>query len=326
MRRLRLLLTLTASSALIPAQADPASAPAGSPNFLLILADDCTWSDMEIHGGQAKTPNLNALAKQGMQFDQCFQAAPMCSPTRHALYTGLYPVKSGAWPNHTMAYNWIKSIAHYLQGAGYRTHLSGKTHIRPRKVFPFEYSKLGGIEPAAVDKFMGECARDETPFLVIAASNEPHSPWTKGDRSAYPPAKITLPPVLFDTRKTRELFSAYLAEITYFDAQVGGLLRALDKHKLADNTLVIVLSEQGNSFPFAKWTCYEAGLRSAMLARWPGKVQAGARNSALVEYVDVVPTFLEAAGLARPEVLDGRSFLRVLQGESLTHKDYVFGL
>jgi len=63
-----------------------------------------------------------------------------------------------------------------------------------------------------------------------------------------------------------------------------------------------------------------------MLARWPGKAKAGTRNSALVEYVDVVPTFLEAAGVGRPEVLDGRSFLQVLQGKALTHKDYVFGL
>ena len=65
----------------------------------------------------------------------------MCSPTRHALYTGLYPVKSGAWPNHTRAYGWVKSIAHYLQAVGYRTHLSGKTHIQPKSVFPFEFSK-----------------------------------------------------------------------------------------------------------------------------------------------------------------------------------------
>jgi uncharacterized sulfatase len=297
------------------------------PNFLLILADDCTWSDMEIHGGQAKTPNLRKLATQGMSFDRCFQAAPMCSPTRHALYTGLYPVKSGAYPNHTFAHDWVKSIAHYLQAAGYRTHLSGKTHINPKTVFPFEYSKKkNNPDPDVVDRFFGECKAKDTPFLMIAASNEPHSPWNKGDANAYPPAKLALPPVFVDTKQTRDLYSAYLAEITYFDSQVGELLGILDKHDLADNTLVVVLSEQGNSFPFAKWTCYEAGLRSAMLTRWPGRVKAGSRTQALVEYTDVVPTLLAAAGLAQPKILDGRSFLPVLRGESTTHKEHVFGL
>lgn len=330
MQRLSLLLGVVFSSAILFPQASTAqtrTAKDQRPNFLLIIADDCTWSDMAIHGGQAKTPHLQELAAQGMQFDRCFQAAPMCSPTRHALYTGLYPVKSGAWPNHTRAYGWVKSIAHYLQAVGYRTHLSGKTHIKPKTVFPFEYSKKrGNPDPAAVDSFFGECAAKATPFLMIAASNEPHSPWNKGDASAYPPGDISLPPVLADTPRTRELFSAYLAEITYFDSQVGELLGLLEKHKLDKNTLVIVLSEQGNAFPFAKWTCYEAGLRSAMLTRWPGRVKAGSRTSAMVEYIDIVPTFLAAAGIARPEVLDGRSFLPVLRGEAKSHKEFAFGM
>jgi N-sulfoglucosamine sulfohydrolase len=132
--------------------------------------------------------------------------------------------------------------------------------------------------------------------------------------------------VLADSPDTRAGFSKYLAEITYFDSQVGELLALLDQHGQRENTLVVVLSEQGNSFPFAKWTCYDAGLQSACIVRWPGKVQPGAVSDALIEYVDVVPTFLEAAGQVRPNVLDGRSFLAVLTGEAGTHKTHVFGL
>jgi len=297
------------------------------PNFVLVIADDCTWSDLGVYGGQAKTPNLARLAREGMQFSHCFQAAPMCSPTRHALYTGLYPVKSGAWPNHTHAYGWVKSIATYLQALGYRTHLSGKTHIGPKSVLPFELSGKGrNPDPATIDRFLAECAAKQQPFLLIAASNEPHSPWTKGDPSAYPPDHLKLPPVLADTRRTRELFSKYLAEITYFDGQVGRVLALLDEHKVADNTLVIVLSEQGNAFPFAKWTCYEAGLRSGLIVRWPGVVKPGSRTDAMVEYVDVVPTLLDILDRERPEIVDGRSFRAVLEGKAETHKQYVFGL
>jgi uncharacterized sulfatase len=306
-------------------------APAAPPNLLLIIADDCTYLDLEVYGGQAKTPNLNRLATESMKFTRCFQAAPMCSPTRHCLYTGLYPVKSGAYPNHTFAYDWVKSIAHYLPPAGYSVHLSGKTHINPPSVFPFEYSRLAGDpnpnpDPAAFGAVLRKSAETGKPFLFIAASNEPHTPWNKGDPSAYPPASLKLPPVLVDSPDTREAFSRYLAEVTYFDSQVGALLTLLDHSGQRDNTLVVVLSEQGNSFPFAKWTCYDVGLHSGCLVRWPGKVKPGSTSDALIEYVDVVPTFLEAVGLPRPEILDGRSFLPVLTGAATTHKTHVYGL
>ncbi len=307
--------------------AAPAPAAAAKPNFVLIIADDCTCRDLGVYGGQAKTPHLTKLAAEGLKFTRCFQAAPMCSPTRHCLYTGLYPVKSGAYPNHTLAYDWVKSIAHYLQAGGYRTFLSGKTHILPRSVFPFEYSaQNNNPNPTAMEKGIRECTEKKQPFLLIAASNEPHAPWNKGDATPYPPASLQLPPVWVDTPETRNAYANYLAEITYFDGQVGEILALIDKYQQRENTLVLVLGEQGNSFPFAKWTCYDAGLQSACLVRWPGRVKPGTTTDAMVEYVDVVPTLLEAAGLPRPDILDGRSFLPVLTGAAGRHKTHVFGL
>lgn len=296
------------------------------PNFVFIMADDCTFRDIGCYGGQARTPNIDRLATEGMKFARCFQAAPMCSPTRHNIYTGLYPVKSGAYPNHTFAKAGTKSIVHYLQPLGYRVVLSGKTHIGPNNVFPFEYSKQGNNpDMKAVEKLFAECRDDETPFCLFACSNEPHTPWNKGDPSHYPPAKIKLPPYIADTPVVRENFSRYLAEITYFDDQVGQILALLDQHKLSDNTLVMVLSEQGNSLPFAKWTCYGSGLQSAMIVRWPGKVAAGSTTKAMVEYVDITPTFIEAAG-APDRDLDGKSFVKVLAGEADEHKSFSYGI
>jgi uncharacterized sulfatase len=83
------------------------------PNFLFVIADDCTYWDLECYGGQAKTPHLNRLCTEGLKFTRCFQAAPMCSPTRHCLYTGIYPVKSGAYPNHTFVKKGTQSIARH---------------------------------------------------------------------------------------------------------------------------------------------------------------------------------------------------------------------
>lgn len=296
------------------------------PNLVLILADDCTFRDIGCYGGQALTPHIDRLAQQGMRFTRCFQAAPMCSPTRHNLYTGQYPVKSGAYPNHTFVREGVKSIAHDLQPLGYRIALSGKTHIRPRDSFPFEYSSANNNpNMKVIDSLMQQCASSQTPFCLLACSNEPHSPWNKGDASQYDADQITLPDYFVDTPETRGNMVNYLAEITYFDSQVGQILDLLDQHQLSDNTLVMVLSEQGSSFPFGKWTCYDTGLQSACVVRWPGQVQPGTVIDAMVEYVDVLPTFVEAAGGSMRSELDGRSFLNVLLGKATSHKSYVFG-
>lgn len=296
------------------------------PNFLLVIADDCTYWDMECYGGQAKTPNLSRLCTEGLKFSRCFQAAPMCSPTRHCLYTGLYPVKSGAYPNHTFVTEGTRSIAHYLKQVGYRVALSGKTHINPPESFPFEYSGKKNPDIAALRQFVSDCRSTNTPFCIFACSNEPHTPWNKGDNTAYPPEDLVLPEFFVDTPATRAAYSRYLAEITYYDGQVGQLLGLLEEHGTTENTLVMVVSEQGNAFTSAKWTCYDMGLQSGMIVRWPGRVAANTVTDAMVEYVDVVPTFLAAAFAPEPHGLDGRSFLRVLTGDALEHKQFSYAI
>lgn len=303
-----------------------ASAAAEKPNIIFINADDLTFRDLGCYGGQAHTPNIDKLATEGMRFTRCFQAAPMCSPTRHNIYTGLYPVKSGAYPNHTFAKAGTKSIVQYLKPLGYRVMLSGKTHISPKEVFPFEYT--GGKNPdmKAIEKLMSESKEAGKPFCLFACSNEPHTPWNKGDASKYPPEKIELPPYIVDTPETRDAYSRYLAEITFYDDEVGQILALLDKHGLSENTLVMVTSEQGNSMPFAKWTLYDSGLQTALIARWPGKIEEGSTTDAMVEYVDLTPTFVAAAGGKPAPVLDGKSFLPVLFGEADSHKNFVYGI
>lgn len=303
------------------------------PNLVFMIADDCTYLDLEIYGGQARTPNLKRFASQGMTFSRCFQAAPMCSPTRHNIYTGIYPVKSGAWPNHTRVYPGTKSIAHDLLGAGYRVALSGKTHIAPRASFPFEYDKeFQNADPAqdrpypTLEKLITESKAAGSPFCIFACSNEPHTPYTQGNPADYPPESLQLPPTFVDTPETRQNYSKYLAEITYFDSQCGALLDLLDRQGVSENTFVMIVSEQGSAFPFAKWTCFELGLASGMVVRWPGKVQPGSQTDALVEYCDVAPTLLDAAGLPTPARMDGRSFLPVLLQQQAEHKQYTFGI
>ena len=295
------------------------------PNFVFVLADDLSYFDVGCYGGQAHTPNMDGLAAEGMRFDNCFQAAPTCSPTRHNIYTGQSPFKTGAYPNHTFANPGTKSIIHYLEPLGYRVALSGKTHIRPQSVFPFIYlGKGNNPDFKVVENFMKSCVDSDTPFCLFLTSNEPHAPWDKGDASRYPPDELDLPYTWVDTPETRDAYSRYLAETTYFDRQVGQALSLIDKYGLTNDTVFIATTEQGSSFPHAKWTLYDAGLHTGFIVRWPREVQAGSTCDALIEYSDVVPTFVEIAGGKPDPILDGKSLVPLLRGESDSHKQYVF--
>ncbi len=299
---------------------------AEQPNIIFIIADDLTFRDLSCYGGEnVSTPHIDSIADEGMKFSRCFQASAMCSPTRHNIYTGLYPVKSGAYPNSTLAYEGTKSVAHYLGNLGYRVGLTGKRHIYPESVFPFEYL-AESTEPdlAALKDFLGRTS--EQPSCTFICFNEPHTPWTKGDASQFNPDKLVLPPNFVDTPTTRKHLTKYYAEVKQLDDSVGEVISLIDQLNMRDNTLLIFVSEQGIAMPFAKWTCYESGLQSAFLARWPGKIEAGSLSHAMIEYVDILPTFIEVAG-GRPEpLLEGESFMPVLLGQRNRHKDFVYAL
>ena len=306
---------------------------AAPPNILLFMADDLTWHDHGCYGNaDVRTPHIDRLASEGMRFELCFNSAPMCAPTRMSLYTGIHPVRNGAHPNHSRVHPHIKSLPHHLQRAGYRVALLGKRHEMPVRNFPFEI--LGGRHHdngKGVDLDLTK-ARDfiagttNSPWCLVVTSNQPHTPWNRGDASAYDPARLHLPPYLVDTPETRAALTKHYAETTYMDAQLGRCLEFLRTSELETNTIVIYLSEQGSNFPHCKWTCYDSGLRSACVVRWPAQIKADSVSPALIQYVDVVPTLLAAAGAGVPDGLDGRSFLPVLLGETDRHREHAFGL
>lgn len=302
------------------------------PNIIFILADDLTRWDVGCFGSvDSKTPTIDSLAASGMKFNKCYQAAPMCSPTRHNLLTGMYPVRTGAYPNHTYAKEGTKSVVHYLKPLGYRVALSGKRHIQTKEVFPFEYidgddHSTTDPELDKIDSFLGDVESKDDNFALFVNFKSPHSPWTEGDPSQWDKDKVTLHPYLADTPKTREQFVNYLAEINYLDGQIKQTLALLKKHGFDENTIVMFATEQGSSMPFAKWTLYNAGVGSGLIVNWPGKIKPGTESDALVEYSDIVPTMIDAAGGKPVKNLDGTSLMPVLLDGKKEHKDYTYSL
>ena len=313
----------------------PAALLAAKPNFLIVVADDMCWRDIGALGHpDMKTPNMDRLKAEGMHLNGMFSPAATCSPLRHALYTGLYSVRSGAYPNHTRVDEGTKSLFTHLNGMGYRTALQNKEHVGPKESFPYEH--IDGADDFAPTKaFMTRDAAQ--PWFLVFASNDPHSPWTRGPKDLYDPAKITVPPYMHDNAETRAGLAAYFAEISRLDEQIGELLKLLEESQQAEDTVVLFVSEQGCSLPFGgKWSLYDTGIRSSAFIRWPGHIQAGSTTDALMQYIDVAPTFLDIAG-ADPTTIDtgsvdgngdrgfdGRSFLPILKGEADHLRDYVF--
>lgn len=317
------------------------------PDIVLFIADDMAWHDCQPYGSSAvKTPNMSKLAKEGMCFDAMFTSTAMCAPTRQQLYTGLYPVRNGAYPNHSCVHDNVKSLAHYLNALGYRVGLKGKRHFGPENCFPFEY--LGGrhhdggegldLDLRKTESFITRDSKH--PYCLIVASNQPHAPWNRSLQGiAYQPEAIEIPPYLVDTPATRRLLCRYYHEITYADKQLGECMDIAERLGRPDRTLFLFTSEQGSQFPFGgKWTCYDTGLKTSFIVRWPGKISPNSRTDAMTQYVDVVPTLIEAAGgnptdfkPGRTDAFgnsgfDGRSFLKVLSGKARTHRDYVYGV
>ena len=307
----------------------PTWAATKRPNIVLIISDDTRMLDFGCYGSpDAVTPNIDRLAREGLRFTGFFQATAMSSPTRHCLLTGLYPVRSGAYPNHTFLNPGVRTLPQYLKDLGYRVAMQGKRHIAPMSAFPFEElaKPNANVNPERIELFLREMAHSREPFFLYVASHDAHAPWTRGDQSLFDPERLTLPPTLVDTPQVRELYARYLAEIQQLDTDVGRIDRLLKKYGLDDDTVLIFTSEQGHQFPFAKWTCYDAGLQTAFIIRWNGVTQPGSSTQALCEYVDVTPTLIDIAGGTPPRDLDGRSFREVIEGKRSTHKQRVYGI
>ncbi len=307
----------------------------GKPNFLIVIGDDVTYTDIGCYGGtNVKTPRIDTLAKEGLKFNYAYVAMSMCAPCRQELYSGLYPMRSGAAWNHSQSKPGTKSICHYLRDLGYRVGLAGKHHCSPRASYNFDgvpgfegncCSPTAKTDHAGIRQYMTK--DDEQPFCLVIALVVAHSPWTVGNPGQFDLEKLKLPPHFADTPGVRQDYAKYLAEIAVLDKQVGDILDTLAKTGKADETLVIFTSEQGGQWPGAKWTNWEQGLHTAFMARWPGAIEPGRQTDALIQYADVAATLVDAAGGDPAKLnLDGTSFLGVLLGKKDSHRKYAYGV
>lgn len=306
-----------------------AQAPAGSgrPNILVAIADDWSWLHAGAYGDPAvRTPTIDRLAREGMRFTHAFVAAPSCTPSRAALLTGQYPHRldegSQLWgflPGRFAVYPELLAAAGYHAGSTRKgwgpgqLAPGGRTHDPAGRKYD-DFGAFVGARPAGA------------PFVFWFGSQDPHRPYEAGTgaRAGIDPARVAVPPFLPDTPEVRADIADYLFEVERFDRELGEIVAALERAGELDRTLIVVTADNGMPFPRAKATVYDGGARVPLVVRWPGQVQAGAVSDAMISLVDLAPTFLDAAAIAPPPDMSGRSLRRLLRGEAEPGRDRVF--
>ena len=331
----------------------PPAQETGRPNIIVVITDDQGWAQLGSHGDDVlRTPHLDRLAAESVELTR-FYVSPVCAPTRASLMTGRYNYRTGVvdtYVGRAMMHSDEVTLAETLTKAGYRTGIFGKWHLGdnyPLRAMDqgFQESvvhKGGGIgqpsdppETSYFDPILqhngqaksypGYCTdiffqealefidqNRESPFFVYIPTNAPHSPYDVPEsyRQSYLEAGLE--------DKDARIYGM----ITNIDDNVGRLLQGLERMELEENTILIFMTDNGATtrrytagLRGLKGTVYEGGIRVPFLFRWPARLQPGS-DDRTAAHIDLMPTLLEAAGVAAPAApsFDGVSLMPRLEG------------
>ena len=335
------------------------------PNVVFMMADDLGWNDVGYHGSEIRTPNVDRLVAEGVELDR-YYAFPVCSPTRAALMTGRSPIRLGV-DRPIEKLNGTPLDEHFMsqsfQAAGYQTILSGKWHLGLSHVdyFPdargFDnwYGHLGPMvdynthiweggldwnrdgkvleEPGYTTTLIGDEAasylreRDKgKPTFLYVAFNAPHFP-------LQAPAAAVDEYRLVDDRNRK----VYAAMVTLMDTAVGKILSTLRAEGMADDTIVVWVSDNGGALNAGasngplrngKARAFEGGIRVPGVVRWPAELEPS-KFEEQITVLDWLPTLAAAADvrLGSKKKLDGYNLWPALKsGKKVERGPTVIGM
>ena len=312
------------------------------PNFLFIVSDQMRADALAVSGNPfTVTPNLDALAHSGVRFSNAYCAQALCTPSRGAFLSGVYPHISGLDQN---LYNVPDALAdpdlklkpvwpQLLREAGYYTGYIGKWHLGDRDPGIFDewsgYNSLrphwtgerdksqyqSDIETQEAIRFLE--AKRTSPFLLMLSYYPPHKPYDPpmADEQIYRDKKVAHPD--------------YWGGVTAIDRELGRVLAKLKETGQEQNTFVIFIADHGDTFGMRlgsndKTVCYDDSAKIPFLLRWPNGFPGGLVYTGGVCTLDLMPTILEAAGLPVPTRAQGKSRLSEIRQKNLGWKAPVF--
>jgi arylsulfatase A-like enzyme len=297
------------------------------PNILWIIGEDAS-PDLGCYGVDGVyTSNLDKLATEGMRFTRAFMTAAVCATARTALHTGMYQTAIGAHQMRTPQSlarplpEGVRSLPDWFRRAGYFT-----ANVRS---FP-EQDELSGtgktdwmFKRGPADRFDSAKWTDlkrNQPFFAEVNFRVAHRKpgWSQADARAdrqADPDTIRIPPYYPDHPVTRKDWAAYLDYVSVLDRKVGRVLERLEKDGLADNTIVVFLTDHGRPMTRGKTMLYDSGIQIPLILRWPrgieppAQYQAGGAFEELVSGIDLTATMLAFADIEKPAKMQGRVFM-----------------
>lgn len=330
------------------AQAQQAADPAPvRPNILLMMAEDMSSRLGTFGDPVAVTPNLDALAEQGVRYSNVFTAAGVCAPSRaahilamHQISTGTQHMRTSSAPTggyYAVPPEEVKAYPELLRAAGYYTYTDHKLDYQFSGPFPgsgpftiwdsegennpdwrpreegqafFGFRNFGVTHESGVFRPLGEMPNSVMHFVMQLMR------WWRLDEpvpQAVSPDAVILPPYYPDTPTMRRDVARHYDNIAYMDAEVGAILRQLEEDGLADSTIVIWTTDHGDGLPRGKRDLFDSGLKVPMIIRWPEAfrpegVAPGDIDTRLISFVDLGPTILRLAGVEVPGYQQGQDF------------------
>lgn len=321
-------------------------------NILYIHSHD-TGRFIQPYGFALETPNLQKFAEEAVLFRQAFSVSPACSPSRAGLLTGEYPHSCGmcglASPQWGFTLNdYSRHLARFLRRHGFSTALSGVQHLAKE---PMQSLSSLGYDEILNPDFPGEDSPDvhmraaefihrqhDCPWFLSVGFDEAHRDNRQGD--AYtgdsfskhfadegPPTDgryTFVPPQLPDVPEIREDMARYQQGVRVLDRRIGEVLSALGESGQDANTLVIVTTDHGIPFPGMKCNLTDHGTGVMLMLRCPSYHQRGHVIDAMVSHLDLYPTICSLLEIEKPEWLQGKSLLPLIQGKKSDLHKYIF--
>lgn len=302
------------------------------PNMIFIVADDVGGNDLGCYGNKAiKAPNIDDLAAKGLKFTQVYLTTSSCSPSRCSILTGRYPHNTGAAELHTPLPAHLIFFPQLLRKAGYYTGVIGKWEWGLDSVTRRAYDTVltGRIAGIGGEEQWVNALRDrpkDKPFFFWFAAHDPHRPFRAAhfDKFPDPQTQVTIPPSLVDTKEIRQDLMNYYNAIGRMDYYVGQVVKELKKEKISDNTIIVLISDNGRPFPGSKTSINDLGVKTPLIIKWPRHIKAATTSNSLISSVDIAPTLLDMAGVQSMPSIQGTSFARLLQHPDSDFRTYVF--
>ena len=309
-----------------------AQSPAQRPNILWLIAEDFGPHLGAYGTREVFSPNLDRLAGDGVRYTRAFTTAPVCSPSRSALITGMYQTTIGAHNHRShrddgytlpagvrVASDWMRQAGYFAANvvelpASFGFKGTGKTD------WNFTYHG----EPFDSERWSDLASHQ--PFFAQINFNETHRRFHAPAKAD--PAKVQIPPYYPDHPVTQNDWAQYLDSATELDRKVGLVLRQLEADGLADNTIVVFFGDNGQAMVRGKQFVYDSGLHVPLIIRWPKSFPAprhfkpGAVDDRLIAAIDLLPTMLDAIGAGKPADMQGQIFLG---DRAAPRREYVFG-